>query len=557
MTDVRSLGLAELVAIPEAKNPGFEIRQSFLQHHSMFHTLIPARLGRVLRATLATGAVATVAVQADVRLHPLFTDHTVLQQGKPVPVWGWADAGEKVTVEFANQTLSTVTDGTGRWQVNLKPLKATAASRTLRVTGKNALSVEDVVVGEVWICSGQSNMEWPLRASASPEADIQASANPLLRLFTVQKATSQLPLRNFANPTGHQWKLAEPDSTRGFSAVAYYFGRDLQAALGVPVGLIHTSWGGSPAEAWTSPATLRENHVYARDILTTVPNILRNRKAAMAKWEMDRDTAVAAGNPAPGKPFAGWLPSDLYNAMIEPLLPYGIGGAIWYQGESNAGRAWQYRSLFADMIRDWRQAFCQGDFPFLAVQLAPWDKNRKRSMADITQAPGESDWAELREAQNHATKVLPKVGVAVITDVGDKDDIHPTRKEPVGARLALLAQRIGHGRRVAAMGPVFHSQSISGNRIVLNFTETAGGLKALDGVALTGFAIAGEDHKWHWAQAEIRGTSQVVVSAPEVEKPVAVRYGWADFPVVNLSDKGGLPASPFRSDKWPATTDKP
>lgn len=523
----------------------------------MLHTLIPVRFGAALRTTLVAGALATVAVQADVRLHPLFSDHTVLQQGKAVPIWGWADAGEKVTVEFGQQTVSTVTDDSGRWQVNLKPLKATAASRTLRVSGKNALSLQDVVVGEVWICSGQSNMEWPLRASANPEADIRASANPLLRLFTVQKATSQIPLRNFANPAGHNWKLAEPESTAGFSAVAYYFGRDLQAALGVPVGLIHTSWGGSPAEAWTSPETLRDNHVYARDILSTVPNILRNRKAAMAKWEIDRDTAVAAGKPAPGKPFAGWLPSDLYNAMIEPLLPYGVGGAIWYQGESNASRAWQYRSLFADMITDWRQAFCQGDFPFLAVQLAPWDKNRKRSIADITQDPVESDWAELREAQNHAAKVLRKVGVAVITDVGDKDDIHPTQKQPVGARLALLAQRIGYNRKNAAHGPVFRSQSVSGNSIVLNFGETAGGLKSLDGAALTGFAIAGEDRKWHWAKAEIRGSSQVVVSSPAVAKPVAVRYGWADFPVVNLADKGGLPASPFRSDKWPATTDKP
>jgi sialate O-acetylesterase len=539
------------------KNPGFEIGRRFRQHRPMSHTLIPVRFGAALRTTLVAGALATVAVQADVRLHPLFSDHTVLQQGKAVPIWGWADAGEKVTVEFGQQTVSTVTDDNGRWQVNLKPLKATAASRTLRVSGKNALSLQDVVVGEVWICSGQSNMEWPLRASANPEADIRASANPLLRLFTVQKATSQIPLRNFANPAGHNWKLAEPESTSGFSAVAYYFGRDLQAALGVPVGLIHTSWGGSPAEAWTSPETLRDNHVYARDILSTVPNILRNRKAAMAKWEIDRDTAVAAGKPAPGKPFAGWLPSDLYNAMIEPLLPYGVGGAIWYQGESNASRAWQYRSLFADMITDWRQAFCQGDFPFLAVQLAPWDKNRKRSIADITQDPVESDWAELREAQNHAAKVLRKVGVAVITDVGDKDDIHPTQKQPVGARLALLAQRIGYNRKNAAHGPVFQSQSVSGNSIVLNFGETAGGLKSVDGAALTGFAIAGEDRKWHWAKAEIRGSSQVVVSCPAVEKPVAVRYGWSDFPVVNLADKGGLPASPFRSDKWPATTDKP
>jgi sialate O-acetylesterase len=277
----------------------------------------------------------------------------------------------------------------------------------------------------------------------------------------------------------------------------------------------------------------------------------------MSKWEADRDTAVAAGKPAPGKPFAGWLPGDLYNAMIEPLLPYGIAGAIWYQGESNAGRAWQYRSLFADMISDWRRAFCQGDFPFLAVQLAPWDKNRKRSIEDITREPGESDWAELREAQNHATRVLRNVGVAVITDVGDKDDIHPTQKQPVGSRLALLALRIGHNRRGPAEGPVYSSLAKGDGKLILNFNETAGGLKSLDGALLTGFAIAGEDRKWHWAKAEIRGAHQVVVSCPDVPKPVAVRYGWSDFPVVNLANGAGLPASPFRTDDWPAITHKP
>ena len=524
----------------------------------MFHSLTPSRGHRVVLSTLASaGALVSSALLADVRLHPLFTDHTVLQQGKPVPVWGWADPGEKVSVKFGNQTHATVADEHGRWSVNLKALKATAAPETLHVTGKNAVRVEDVVVGEVWICSGQSNMEWPMRASANPEADIQGSANDLIRLFTVQKNTSTRPLSNFSNPAAHAWSVASPDSVRGFSAVGYYFGRDLQAALGVPIGLIHTSWGGSPAEAWTSPQTLRETHVYARDILPNAVNTLRNRKTARAKWETDAAAATAAGKPVPGKPFSGWLPSDLYNAMIEPLLPYAIGGAIWYQGESNAGRAWQYRSLFADMITDWRRAFCQGDFPFLAVQLAPWDKNRKRSIEDITKEPGESDWAELREAQNHATEVLPKVGVAVITDVGDKDDIHPTQKAPVGARLALLAQKIGYGKRVTATGPVYHSKVIADGKVYLNFTSLAGGMKTSDGGALKGFSIAGKDRKWHWATAEFRGPNQIVVSCPDVPEPLAVRYGWADFPVVNLANGAGLPASPFRTDDWPAITNKP
>lgn len=523
----------------------------------MFHSLTPSRGKRVLGGSLAIGFVAAATLQADVRLHPLFTDHMVLQQGKPVPVWGWADPGEKVQVQFGRQVLATEADDHGRWTVQLEKLKATAEPRVLTVTGKNSIQVQDVVVGEVWICSGQSNMEWPMRASANPESDIQASANPLLRLFTVQKMTSVVPLENFARPEVHSWSVAAPDAVRGFSAVGYYFGRDLQLALGVPVGLIHTSWGGSPAEAWTSPETLRETHVYARDILPNAMGVLRNRKTANAKWVTDVEAAKAANKPAPGRPFAGWLPSDLYNAMIEPLLPYGIAGAIWYQGESNAGRAWQYRSLFADMISDWRRAFGQGDFPFLAVQLAPWDKNRKRSLEDITKEPVESDWAELREAQNHVAHVLPNVGVAVITDVGDKDDIHPTQKQPVGARLALLAQRIGYGKRVTATGPVYHSKVLADGKVYLNFTSLAGGMKASDGGALKGFSIAGKDRKWHWATAELRGPNQVVVSCPDVPEPVAVRYGWADFPVVNLVNGAGLPASPFRTDDWPAITNKP
>lgn len=513
------------------------------------------RLIRAFQPLVFTGFLVSTTLLADVRLHPLFSDHTVLQRGKPVPVWGWADPGESVRVEFGGQKVATRTDDQGRWKVELKPLKASAEGRTLRVTGDNTVELQDVVVGEVWLCSGQSNMEWPLASSFEPEADIQGSTNPHLRLFTVRKATSRIALPNFVDPTGHAWTTASPDTVRRFSAVAYYFGRDLQPVLGVPVGLIHTSWGGSPAEAWTSPATLAGDPVYARDILEGIPNQLRNRKNALAKWETDVEAARAAGKQVPGKPFTGWIPGDLYNAMIAPLLPYSVAGAIWYQGESNASRAWQYRDLFADMILDWRRAFGQ-DFTFLAVQLAPWDRNKKRSIEEITKTPGDSDWAELREAQNHVATRLPKVGVAVITDVGDKDDIHPTKKQPVGARLALLAQKIAYGRKVPAQGPVLSSKVVGKDRITLVFSETHGGLKTLDGGAPTGFAIAGADGKWHWADAVIRGGNQVALSSAAVPKPVAVRHGWADYPVLNLSNGVGLPASPFRTDDWPVTTQR-
>ncbi len=500
---------------------------------------------------------AAVPSRADVRVHPLFTDHAVLQRGKPVPVWGWADPGEKVSVDFGPQHRATVADGVGHWSVSLAPLKASATGVTLRIGGRNTVEIQDVVVGEVWICSGQSNMELAMAQSHESEKDIQDSANPMLRVFTVIKARSRLPLDNFAEPGKHAWHPAAPDAVRSFSAVGYYFGRDLQAALQIPVGLIHTSWGGSPAEVWMSEDVLRDNHLYERDILRPWPTQRRAYLASLTQWETERDAAKNANQPfTKGAPWPGWTPSELYNAMIAPLLPYGIQGAIWYQGESNAGRAWQYRDLYADMIRNWRRDFHQGDFPFYAVQLAPWDKGRKRSMDEITKEPGESDWAELREAQGVASKAVGHAGVAVITDVGDKDDIHPRKKAPVGARLALLARRDVYAQRILAEGPVLTAMTPAGDHIVLRFAQGGTGLKSADGGPLQGFAVAGSDRKWHWAKAEVKH-GEVEVACPDVPKPVAVRYGWSDFPVVNLVNSAGLPASPFRTDDWPATTRKP
>ena len=248
----------------------------------------------------------------------------------------------------------------------------------------------------------------------------------------------------------------------------------------------------------------------------------------------------------------GWVPSELYNGMIHPLLPYAIAGAIWYQGESNAGRAYEYARLFPTMIRNWRGDWGQGDFPFLAVQLAPWDRNKKRSLAEITAAPGESDWAELREAQLLSTKVLPNVGMAVITDVGDKDDIHPVKKRVVGERLARAARHIAYRERLVYSGPLFRSMSVSRGEARLKFDQVGSGLDAR-GAELKGFQICGTNREWVWAKARIEGR-RVVVSHPDVPEPVAVRYGWADFPVVNLFNREGLPASPFRTDNFPMIT---
>lgn len=511
------------------------------------------RHGRTASILLAwvAAAVCFCLARADVRLPGLFSNHMVLQHGEAVSVWGWADDGEEVSVQFRDQRVSTVARG-GRWSVKLAPLAPGGASEVLAVRGRNLVIVRDVLVGEVWICSGQSNMEWPLSRSFSPEGDIAGSTTPWIRLFTVPKLRSVEPVDDVKS----EWKTCGPETVKDFSAVAFYFGRALNRTRNMPVGLIHTSWGGSPAEVWMSKTALTLDPDYRRDIWEAYPKAEQQYQQALAQWEKEKADAERAGTRFErGRPWNPWRPSELYNGMIAPLIPYAIQGAIWYQGESNAGRAHQYRRLFPDMILNWRRDWGQGDFPFLAVQLAPWDKNRNRALSEITAAPGDSDWAELREAQGMATQVLPNVGIAVITDVGDKDDIHPTRKAIVGERLALAARVIAHREPFAGLSPTFREASFGGGKAVIEFENVGNGLVAREG-PLTGFAIAGADRKFVWAEATISGRNKdkVVVRSPAVPDPVAVRYGWADYPVVNLFSEAGLPASPFRTDDFPMVT---
>jgi sialate O-acetylesterase len=491
--------------------------------------------------------VWSFAVHADVKLAAVFSDHMVLQREKPIAVWGWAEDGENVRVRLGSDEVSTEAKG-GKWKVLLSPMKA-GGPHKLTVTGKNQVEFNDVLVGEVWICSGQSNMEWPLNRAFEQQDAIAKSANAKIRLLTVPKLKANDPIQDFK---GH-WVECNSNTVPGFSAVAYFFGRDLQKALGVPVGLIHTSWGGSPAEVWMREDLLGANALYKAEVLDPYADQAKSAQAAIEKWDAEKADLEKQGKKMtrnrPGMP---WKPAELYNGMIAPLVPYSMRGAIWYQGESNAGRAWQYRNLFADMIGNWRLDFGQGDFPFLMVQLAPWDKSKKRDVAEITKEPVESDWAELREAQLLTTKMLPNVGMAVITDVGDKDDIHPTKKEPVGARLALAARKIAYGEKIVGAGPTYRSLEIEGDKAIVTFDDVGRGLEARGG-ELRGFAIAGLDRKFVWADAEIKG-DKVIVSNPNVPNPVAVRYGWADFPVVNLFNKNGLPATPFRTDCFPMIT---
>jgi len=492
-----------------------------------------------MRFLIPLVSFSAFTVQADVKLHGLFTDNMVLQRNASVPVWGWADNGEKVTVEFRGQKAST-TAKDGKWMVHLKKLKAGPAEE-LRVTGNNSITLKNVLVGEVWIASGQSNMEWPMRASYEQETEIAKTANPLLRLYTVRKTKADEPRDNVSD----SWQECNSSTTSNFSAVAYYFGRDLAKALKVPVGIIHTSWGGSPAEVWIRHEILESNPRYKSEILDAHAGQFAKYQQAVKLFETEQAEAQKEGKPFnKRRPSPAWKPTELYNGMIAPLIPFAIQGAIWYQGESNAGRAHQYRTLFADMIRNWRHDWKQGDFTFLEVQLAPF-------MA-IKEQPAESTWAELREAQALATKTLPKVGMAVITDVGDEKDIHPKKKEPVGARLALAARAIAYGEDIVYSGPTYKGMKVKDGKAVLSFDHVGGGLEARGG-ELKGFAIAGADKKFVWAKAEIQG-DKIVVSNSEVSEPVAVRYGWADCPVVNLWNKDGLPASPFRTDDFPMIT---
>jgi sialate O-acetylesterase len=479
----------------------------------------------------------TLAGRADFKVAPVFSDNMVLQQGQPLPVWGWADDGELVTVNFRGQKASA-TAHNGKWSLRLRSVKAGGPFEFTVSSKSGSVKFANVLVGEVWVCSGQSNMQWPMSASFEPEADIASANNTLIRLLPVPRVKSDAPSVVMKSA----WKVLSPEAVKNFSAVGYYFGRSLQQARRVPVGLIESDWGGSPAEVWMSRESLEVNPRYQTEILDAYSAALKKHQEALAAWEKEK--AEEGKEFKKGAPGAPWKPTELYNGMIAPLIPYAIQGAIWYQGESNAGKAHQYRTLFPDMIRCWRRDWGQKDFSFLLVQLAPF--------LAVKDEPQESVWAELREAQLLATKVLPKVGMAVITDVGDPKDIHPKKKQPVGERLALAARAIACGEKIEFSGPVYAGAGFLDGKAVLQFDHLGKGLEARDG-ALKGFAVCGEDRKFVWANAEIVGKT-VVVSSLQVAKPVAVRYGWADCPVVNLWNKDGLPATPFRTDDFPMTT---
>ena len=630
---------------------------------------------------------------AEVTLPQVIGSHMVLQRNAQVKIWGWADKGERVTVTMAGQSVRTKTNKEGKWEVILDPMVA-GGPYEMQIEGKNSLTLEDVLVGDVWICSGQSNMEWPVYNSDNAEEEVSGADYPRLRLFDVPHNVRLMPVDDIPEA---QWAPCTPESVYNFSAVGYFFGRDLHRELDVPIGLISTNWGGTNVETWTSremsmtdpemkagvesidgmnieamaakqeqerrellaslgelgSGTVDGEPVWAREDLDlsnwnemevpglwegkglpgvdgvvwfrkTVtlngeqagsdallslgaiddsdrtwingvevgqmqnqydkariyridPGILKEGVNTIAVrvedtgggggfWGSPEEMFLKAGDRS--VPLSGvWLfrvssegfrlnaqstvnpnskPTLLFNGMIHPLLNYRVLGAIWYQGESNAGRAYRYRTLFSNLIRDWRNQWENPDMGFYFVQLANYMQPKDE--------PGESEWAELREAQTMALS-LPKTGMAVTIDIGNANDIHPRNKQDVGKRLALAALHGTYGKEVVYSGPVFQSMKVEGNRAILEFDPMGTGLEVRDKYGyVKGFAIAGEDQVFHWARGLQQGNS-IILWSDRVETPVAVRYGWADNPDdVNLYNQEGLPASPFRTDQWPGIT---
>lgn len=502
--------------------------------------------------TLLIGMVPTSGWAA-VKPNALFSDHAVLQRGRPLPVWGRADPGEPIVVQLAGQEVATRADDAGRWRVTLAAITA-PGPHTMIIRGSGpAVKIDDILVGEVWVCSGQSNMERAMRLTQDAEKEIAAAHFPQIRLLTVPKRPATTPRDDLEA----KWELCSPATVAGFSAVAYYYGRELTRELGCPVGLIHSSWGGTVAKVWTPESAMKADpqlHLILereqeriRDLPKARIQYAKNRAA----WEQRRAADPKKAGPSPLEPTEASKggAAHLYNGMIHPLIPYAMRGVAWYQGESNRNSPQQYRVLLPALIQSWRAAWGQDDarfgcdFPFLLVQIANY-------LAPNDDPNAASPWAEIREVQRLTSREVRHAPLAVTIDIGDEKDIHPLNKRDVGKRLACSALKLVYDRDLVASGPGFQAMRIDGAKAVLSFTDVGGGLVAKSG-ELIGFTIAGEDRRYFKAQASIVGDT-VIVGSPHVTRPMAVRYLWADNPPASLFNREGLPAGPFQTDAWPA-----
>lgn len=480
---------------------------------------------KIMAAVLSATAMVGSA-NADVKLPKVIASRMVLQQKLPITIWGTADKGEEVTVSIGDNTSSTKAGEDGKWSVKLKEMDAGGPHEVV-IKGKNVIKLTDVLIGEVWVASGQSNMEWSVWASDNPQQEVSAANFPTIRLFHVKKVPSVLPAAEIVleherpdKQLDSGWSECSPQTVGSFSAVAYYFGRELQKDLKVPVGLINTSWGGTAIEPWTP--------IVGFESVESLKPIAEQVKAQQAKPE--------GVNPNPGAPM------NLYNGMVHPLVPFGIRGAIWYQGESNRGQGVGYEQRMHALINGWRSVWGQGDFPFLFVQLAPF-KYVKPPMTDPNYL-----LPQVWEAQ---TKVLAmkNTGMAVTTDITNLDDIHPKNKQDVGKRLALWALAKTYGKSdLVYSGPLYKSMKVEGHKIRIEFDHIGGGLKSRDGKPLSWFTIAGKTGDFVDAKAEIEGNT-VVVSSDGIPEPAAVRFGWSELAEPNLMNAEGLPAGPFRTSR--------
>lgn len=511
------------------------------------------RRNMLLTGCLLLAAISTPqSTRADVKMPALFGDHMVLQQGQPIPIWGWADPDEQVRVTLGGDVRTVTADADGRWKVLLGKLSA-GGPHKLEIQGNNALTLNDVLIGEVWVCSGQSNMQWDVSRSNDSDLEIASAKYPNIRLITVPQVGTQEPQDDFKG----KWELCSPETVPSFSAVGYFFGRQLYQTLDVPIGLIDNSWGGSSAEAWVRRDLLEADAQYnplmerweKTESTYDHDKAVANFKEKLAAWKTKKEAGEKVGRQprAPRNPLTDQhRPGNLYNGVLKPVIGYGIRGAIWYQGESNAGRAYQYRNLFPLMIQNWRDEWGQGDFPFYWVQLADFRNE--------VPGPADSAWAELREAQTMTMSKLPNTGEAVILNLGESSDIHPKNKQDVAKRLARWALAHDYGMDIVYRSPIYKSMETDGNKIVLTFDHVGGGLDTFDVPKLIGFTIAGEDQKFVPATAKIIGKNQIEVTSDQIEAPAAVRYAWADNPVCNVQNLEGLPLTPFRTDDWKGVT---
>ena len=504
---------------------------------------------------LAILLVAPVA-RANVAVPDVIGNAMVLQRDQAVPIWGTADPGETVVVKFASQTRNTKAGSDGKWQVTLSSMPASATPGTMTISGNNTITLGDVLVGEVWIVSGQSNMQFTLAESADGEAAIAAANDAAIRLFNINR---KVAFQHESGPLA-LWQPVSPSSVRGFSAAGYYFAAQLRDALHIPIGMINSSYGGTQAEAWTPVEYLLASPDLRPCVDRTKiwdeerPRVKAEYEQRMQDWREAAEKAKAEGARAPSEPRVpdalreSRIAASLYDRMIAPLIPYAIRGVVWYQGESNEGRAQQYEVLLPTLIKAWRERWGEGNFPFGIVQLPNY--------RDVRPEPSDEPWSYLREAQRRAALTTPNSGLIVTIDIGEAHDIHPKDKLDVGKRMARWALVTAYHYKMTASGPVFRNAKLRGSKLVVTFDDVGKGLRIRNGGKLEEFAVAGADHQWHWASAKSEGRNRVAVWSDAVPHPVAVRYAFNSNPRnPNLTDDAGLPAAPFRSDSWPGPTD--